>query len=217
MEPKEKIKVVLVDDHTLFRKGMVELINNFPDFEVVWDVSNGSEFVNEIRTRTFPDLVLLDIAMPVMDGFGTGQWIKKKFPDLKFIVLSMSDNESEIIRMIKIGARGYILKDADPAYLERALRDIVAKGFYYSEWLSGTLINNIRGLDTKRDADVLSEKELEFLKLACTEMTYKEIADKMNLSARTIDGYRDAIFEKLSLKSRVGIVLYAIKHGIVKL
>jgi two-component system, NarL family, invasion response regulator UvrY len=216
VEPKEKIKVVLVDDHTLFRKGMVELINNFPDFEVVWDVCNGSEFVNEIRTKTYPDLVLLDIAMPVMDGFGTGQWIKKKFPDLKFIVLSMSDNEGEIIRMIKIGARGYILKDADPAYLERALRDIVAKGFYYSEWLSGTLINNIRGLDAKKEEDVLSEKELEFLKLACTEMTYKEIADKMNLSARTIDGYRDAIFEKLSLKSRVGIVLYAIKHGIVK-
>lgn len=217
MEPKEKIKVVLVDDHTLFRKGMVELINNFPDFEVVWDVSNGSEFVNEIRTRTFPDLVLLDIAMPVMDGFETGLWIKKKFPDLKFIVLSMSDNESEIIRMIKAGARGYILKDADPAYLERALRDIVAKGFYYSEWLSGTLINNIRGLEPKKEADRLNEKEMEFLKLACTEMTYKEIADKMNLSARTIDGYRDAIFEKLSLKSRVGIVLYAIKHGIVKL
>lgn len=217
MEPKDKVKVVLVDDHTLFRKGMVELISNFSDFEVVWDACNGSEFVSEIKTKAFPDLVLLDIAMPVMDGFETGQWIKRKFPDLKFIVLSMSDNESEIIRMIKIGARGYILKDADPAYLEHALRDIVAKGFYYSEWLSGTLINNIRGLETKKEVDALSEKELEFLKLACTEMTYKEIADKMNLSARTIDGYRDAIFEKLSLKSRVGIVLYAIKHGIVKL
>jgi two-component system, NarL family, invasion response regulator UvrY len=217
VEQKEKIKVVLVDDHTLFRKGMVELINNFPDFEVVWDVCNGSEFVNEIKVRTFPELVLLDIAMPLMDGFETGQWIKKKFPELKFIVLSMCDNESDIIRMLKYGARGYILKDADPAYLERALRDIVAKGFYYSEWLSGTLINNIRGLETKKEPDGLNDKEMEFLKLACTEMTYKEIADKMNLSARTIDGYRDAIFEKLTLKSRVGIVLYAIKHGIVKL
>jgi DNA-binding NarL/FixJ family response regulator len=128
----------------------------------------------------------------------------------------MSNNENDIIKMIKGGARGYILKDANPEYLERALRDIAAKGFYYSEWLSGTLINNIRGLDTKKDADELTEKELEFIKMACTEMTYKEIADKMCLSARTIDGYRDAIFEKLNLKSRVGIVLYAIKHAIVK-
>jgi two-component system, NarL family, invasion response regulator UvrY len=216
VENKKKIKVVLIDDHTLFRKGMVELINNFPDFEVVWDVNNGSEFVVAIKTKPYPDLVLLDIAMPVMDGFETGRWIKTKFPDLKFIVLSMSNNENDIIKMIKGGARGYILKDANPEYLERALCDIAAKGFYYSEWLSGTLINNIRGLDTKKDSDELTEKELEFIKMACTEMTYKEIADKMCLSARTIDGYRDAIFEKLNLKSRVGIVLYAIKHAIVK-
>jgi two-component system invasion response regulator UvrY len=216
MTKKEyKTKVVLIDDHTLFRKGIAELINNFSDFEVIWDASNGKEFVNEIKTKPFPDLVLLDIAMPEMDGFETAQWIKAKFPELKFMVLSMSDNESDIIKMIKYGARGYILKDANPEYLERALTDMVTKGFYYSEWLSGTIINSLRGVETKKEEE-LSEKEIEFLKLACTEMTYKEIADKMFLSVRTIDGYRDALFEKLNLKSRVGLVLYAIKHGLVK-
>lgn len=216
MTKKEnKTKVVLIDDHTLFRKGIGELINNFSDFEVIWDVGNGKEFVNEIKTKPYPDLVLLDIAMPEMDGFDTAKWIKAKFPDLKFMVLSMCDNESDIIKMIKYGARGYILKDANPEYLQRALTDMVTKGFYYSEWLSGTLINSLRGIESKKEEE-LSEKEMEFLKLACTEMTYKEIADKMFLSARTIDGYRDALFEKLNLKSRVGLVLYAIKHGVVK-
>ena len=153
--------------------------------------------------------------MPEMDGFDTAQWIKSEYPDLSFMVLSMCDNESDIIKMIKYGAKGYILKDANPEYLQHALTDMVSKGFYYSEWLSGTLINSLRGGDAKKE-DELSEKEIEFLKLACTEMTYKEIADKMFLSVRTIDGYRDALFEKLSIKSRVGLVLYAIKHGFVK-
>lgn len=216
MAKSEKIKVVLIDDHTLFRKGMAELINNFNDFEVIWDVSNGLEFINHIETRTFPDIVLLDIAMPEMDGYETAQWIKKNYPDLKFLVLSMCDNESEIIRLIKYGARGYILKDANPDFLENALKDIVSKGFYYSEWLSGTLINSIRSTEPRKTENDISEKEIEFLKHACTEMTYKEIADVMYLSARTIDGYRDSLFEKLSLKSRVGLVLYAIKQGIVK-
>jgi two-component system, NarL family, invasion response regulator UvrY len=133
------------------------------------------------------------------------------------MILSMCDNESEIIRLIKYGARGYVLKDANPEFLENALKDIISKGFYYSEWLSGTLINSIRGIEHKKVENEISDKEAEFLKLACTEMTYKEIADKMCLSARTIDGYRDSLFEKLSLKSRVGLVLYAIKHSIVKI
>lgn len=207
-------KVVLVDDHTLFRKGMVELINKFNNFKVIWDASNGKELQKQLKTQETPDIILLDIAMPEMDGFETAQFLKEKYPEIKFIALSMCDNESAIIKMIKYGSKGYILKDTNPEYLENALNDVVKKGFFYSEWLSGTLLNSILGIDSKNEEKELSGKELEFLKYACTELTYKEIADKMFLSVRTIDGYREALFEKLNVKSRVGLVIYAIKQGI---
>jgi DNA-binding NarL/FixJ family response regulator len=131
----------------------------------------------------------------------------------------MYDNENAIIRMFKAGAKGYILKDCDPAELRTALDSIVRKGYYYSEMVTGRLIHTINQLDEEesniKQLVQLNEREIEFLKLACTEMTYKEIADRMFLSPRTIDGYRDALFEKLSAKTRVGLVMYAIKNGIV--
>ena len=157
--------------------------------------------------------------MPEMDGFATSQWIKQTYPLTKVLALSMYDNENSVIRMFKAGAKGYILKDSEPSELKAALDSIMTKGYYYSELVTGKLIHSINKLD--EDADVrnlvqLNEREIDFLKYACTEMTYKEIADKMFLSPRTIDGYRDALFEKLNLKTRVGLVMYAIKNGIVQ-
>jgi two-component system, NarL family, invasion response regulator UvrY len=210
-----KYKVVLVDDHTLFRKGISGLINDFSNFEVVWEAGNGKEFTKILKENQMPDIVLLDITMPEMDGYQTSLWIKKNHPDLKFVILSMCDNEAEIIKMLKAGARGYVLKDANPEFLEAALEEVMNKGFYYSEWLSGTIISSLRGNDGKKENEI-NDKENEFLRLACSELTYKEIADKMNLSVRTIDGYRDSLFEKLNIKSRVGLVLFAIKNGYAK-
>lgn len=159
--------------------------------------------------------------MPEMDGYETTLWLKKNHPEIKVLALSMYDNENAIIRMFKAGAKGYILKDCEPSELRMALDALAGKGFYYSEMVTGRLIHSINKLDDDDDHTShliqLNDRELEFLKLACSELTYKEIADRMFLSPRTIDGYRDALFEKLHVKTRVGLVMYAIKNGIVTL
>jgi DNA-binding NarL/FixJ family response regulator len=157
--------------------------------------------------------------MPEMDGYDTAQWLKENHPDIKVLALSMYDNENSIIRMLKAGAKGYILKDCEPSELKAAIDAVVSKGYYYSDLVSGKLIHAINkiedsGSDTNTLAN-LNDRETDFLKYACTELTYKEIADKMFVSPRTIDGYRDALFEKLHVKTRVGLVMYAIKNGIV--
>jgi DNA-binding NarL/FixJ family response regulator len=219
MKQDNKIKVALVDDHVLLRNGLAALINSLDAYSVIFEADNGIDFQKKIKKDNAPDLILLDINMPEMDGFATARWIKQNLPLVKVMALSMYDNENAVIRMFKAGAKGYILKDSEPAELKAALDSIINKGYYYSELVTGKLIHSINKLD--EDADVrnlvqLNDREIEFLKYACTEMTYKEIADKMYLSPRTIDGYRDALFEKLNLKTRVGLVMYAIKNGIVQ-
>lgn len=219
MSEDDSLKITLVDDHRLFRKGMVELVSELKGFSIMEDLSNGLELIHSIQEGKVPDIVLLDIKMPVMDGYETVAWIKENKPTIKVLALSMYDNEESILKMLKLGAKGYILKDADPAELEEALLDLVRKGFYYSAFVSGTLIKGINKEPEETNKmnttlEKLNPRETEFLRLVCTELTYKEIADKMCLAPRTIDGYRDVLFEKLQIKSRTGLVLYAIKAGI---
>lgn len=219
MKEQQKIKVALADDHVLLRKGLAGVVDSFGDYEVLFEADNGNHFIEQIKKNGEPSLVLLDINMPQMDGYATAQWLKQHHPLVNVIALSMYDNENAIIRMFKAGAKGYILKDSEPPELKKALDSVHQKGYYYSELVTGRLIHSINKMDDAH-SDVknlieLNDRELDFLKFACTEMTYKEIAEKMFLSPRTIDGYRDALFEKLQLKTRVGLVMYAIKNGIV--
>lgn len=213
-------KIVLVDDHVLLRKGLADLVRNF-GFEVLYEANNGKEFCEKLKSNNdHPQLVLLDINMPQMDGYETSLWLKKNYPDIKILALSMHDDENAVIRMLKNGARGYILKDTEPSELKTAIDAILQKGFYYSEMVTGRLVHSIAGIDDESHSSQqilhLTEREIEFLKLTCSEMTYKEIADKMYLSPRTVDGYRDALFQKLEIKTRTGLVIYAIKNGIVQ-
>jgi len=213
--------VVLVDDHVLLRNGLANLIESFGDYKVLFQADNGKYFIEKLQPKNLPEIVLMDINMPLMDGYETALWLKEHYPEIKILALSMYDNENSIIRMFKAGAKGYILKDCDPSELKTALEALITKGFYYSEMVTGKLIHTINTLDEK-DSQVknivkLNDREITFLKLACTELTYKEIADKMFLSPRTIDGYRDDLFQKLNVKTRVGLVMYAIKNGIITL
>lgn len=213
-------KIALADDHVLLRNGLANLLRDL-EYDVVFEAGNGQEFIEKLGANALPDVVLMDINMPKMDGYDTAQWLKRNHPDIKVLALSMYDDENAIIRMLKCGARGYILKDSDPAELKLALQALLTKGFYHSELVTGKLIHTINHLDEPEHSSVknllgLNEREIEFLKLVCTEMTYKEIAEQMCLSPRTIDGYRDALFEKLNLKSRVGLVVFAIKNRITK-
>lgn len=210
--------IVLVDDHVLLRNGLAELVKSL-GHNVLFEADNGKDLLSKLNEKQLPDIILMDINMPEMDGYETAQWIKINQPDIKVLALSMYDNETSIIRMLKCGAKGYILKDAEPAELRAAIDAVMSKGFYYSDLVSGKLMHAINKMDDEtgdlKSLVPLNDRETDFLKYSCTELTYKEIADKMFVSPRTIDGYRDALFEKLHVKTRVGLVMYAIRNGIV--
>jgi DNA-binding NarL/FixJ family response regulator len=209
----ENIKVALADDHVLVRNGLAGLVTNL-GYTVQFQSSNGNDFIKKFNAQNPPDIVLMDINMPDMDGYATTLWLRNNHPTVNVLALSMYEDDYAIIRMFKSGARGYILKDVEPVALKRAIDDVVTKGVHYTELVTGKLLHSIYA----GDAQVLNinEKEIEFLKLASTEMTYKEIAEKMNVSPRTVDGYRDTLFEKLNIKNRVGLVLFAIRHNFVQ-
>lgn len=210
--------VALVDDHELLRTGLAAIINSFEGFKVVMEANNGKQFIEKVKGKTPPDIVLLDITMPVMDGYETSIWIKANLPKTKVLVLSMLENDTAIIRMLKNGARGYILKDSKPKVFKDALDNIRDSGYFINELVSNKLMHYINHEEVfEGDAlalNNLTENETTFLKWICTEKTYKEIADEMCLSPRTIDTYRDNLFKKLDVKTRVGLAIFAIKNGI---
>ncbi len=212
----ETIDVALVDDHHLFRSGMTSLINSFTGYRVLLEAGNGQEFISKISKKFKPQIVLLDLSMPVMDGFETAKWLGENFPDIQIIVLSMFEDSLKVITAIKMGVKGYLLKDADPDEFKLALDTVSASGVYYPDFVTRHLVDDAQKPE-KNIPVKLNAREIEFLKLCCTELTYKEIADQMNVSVRTVDGYRDHLFEKLNVKNRVGLVIYAIKTKIVEI
>ncbi|MBX7124128.1 MAG: response regulator transcription factor [Cyclobacteriaceae bacterium] len=208
-------KICLIDDHKLFRKGMAQLIGRIPGYKVCGEAGNGRDFIEMVQAGLTPDLVLLDVQMPVMNGEETASWLRQHAPSVRVLALTMHDDEMHIIRMIRAGARGYILKDAEPEDLRTALDTVVQGDFYHTPQVSRAMANTI-GLPAE-EPPALTRREREFIEHACTELTYKEIADVMNCSLRTVDGYREELFEKLAVRSRVGLVVYAIRHELVQL
>ncbi len=209
-----KIRIALVDDHVILRKSLAILIELLQDFEIVLEAGNGQEMIEEFQTKPIPDIVLLDITMPVMDGVKTAWWLKQHYPDVKVLALSMIKNDFIIIRMLKNGARGYILKDCDPVELRAALHQVHENGYYYNELIKPKMKpKDGQGPESRI---MFSEQELSFLRWACTEKSHKQIADEMRISPRTVDGYRDSLFKKLNVNTRLGIALYAIKNGLVQ-
>lgn len=212
------ISLALADDHGLMRSGLASLLTEM-GFRTLFEANNGEDFIKKIGLVGVPDVALLDINMPVMDGYATAQWLKQNHPEVGILALSMINDEAGVLRMIQSGAKGYVLKDSSLTELKTAINDIHTKGYYHSEFVSYKLIQSLNrdtSASQKKNND-LTEREMQFLILACTELTYKEIADRMYVSNRTVEGYRDAICEKLDIKSRVGLALYAIKKGFVKL
>jgi two-component system, NarL family, invasion response regulator UvrY len=213
------ISIAFVDDHRLLRHGLVELVQKKPAYQVVMEADNGKDFINQLKGLSqLPDLVFLDIKMPEMNGFDTALWLKINHPKIKVIALSMNDDEVSIVRMIRNGAKGYLLKDSESEEFYEAIERVMTMGFYYSDMVVGALSNSMHSPQgmLMHSSDLISARELEFLKLICSgDITYKEIADRMNLSVRTIDGYRESLFEKLNVKSKVGLVLYAVQNNLL--
>lgn len=210
-------KVYIVDDHALFSQSLAVLINHFEEYEVTFQGQNGRDLIFRLQDNTLeaPDIILLDLNMPVMNGVETMDWLMKNHPTIPVLVLSMQDDANLILEMIKKGVKGYLLKDITPTLLKKALDDTLNFGFYHTEKVTKALISSLH--QNKPHMYEIKDKEMTFLKLACTEKTYKEIADEMHMSPKTIDGYRESLFEKLEVKSRVGLVLYAIKNNIYRL
>ena len=223
MPGKQIMRLALVDDHTLFRKGLINLIELVcSDCEILFEADNGVDLQQKITKANEPDILLLDVNMPKMDGFATVQWLTENFPLVKILVVSMVEKEESIVRMLKLGVKGYLSKDVEPQVLGEALNAIMNKGFYYTDFITGKLVHALNSNNNpdkvKTDAlRLMNDREKDFLKLACSELTYNEIAGKMFVSPKTVDGYRNALFEKFNVKSRVGLVLFAIKNELVVL
>jgi DNA-binding NarL/FixJ family response regulator len=208
----DQIHIAIVDDHTLFRNGVAALMSEFAELKVVFEAENGEQMQQMLNNHPLPEVILMDINMPVMDGYAAAKWIKEKYPQIRVLALSMFEDDKAVIKMIKSGASGYVLKESKPRELLEAIKTIHVKGVYINEMVSGKLIRSI----ADDEANHFSKKELEFLKLCCSELTYKEIADQMFVSPRTVDNYRESLFQKLNIKSRTGLVLYAIQNEIFK-
>jgi len=215
------LNIALVDDHNLFRKGLIKLINlgdTQNKYNILFEAENGRDLKEKMTQPPFPDIILMDIDMPDINGFESVEWLQRTHPSVKVLVISMVDSELEILRMLRLGVKGYLSKDIEVEDMHRALEAIAGNGFYYSDVAAEVLNLSLNGGTRQHDASLnLSENEREFLKLVTTEMTYDQIADKMHLSPKTIDGYRDALFKRLNVKTRVTLALYAVRQGIVAL
>lgn len=212
-----KYNIALVDDHVLLRDALANVINGFENCTVTLRANHGNDLIQQLKTKSAPHLVVLDINMPVMDGYETARWIKENIPETQIIVLTMFDSEIALIRLLQSGVKAFLKKDTHPKELHFAIESVMETGFYYSQNSSGKLANAFRNPTRSFTAYpvMLTDNEITFLKFSSTEMTYKEIATEMFISPRTVDNYRDQLFDKLNIRSRVGLAMYAIKNGIV--
>lgn len=218
MKTSLSYKLILADDHILLRDALASLVNNFDEFTVVATASNGLEVIQSMEKGYKPDIVLMDLNMPKMDGYEAAKWMAKQYPEIKIVILTMYDSEIALIRLLQAGVNGFLKKDIHPSELKNALLTIAAGEYYYSNHTTVKIASLFRKDSANHSAlekSMLTDTEIEFLKLASTEMTYKEIAHAMHMTPRHIDSYRDSLFTKLDVKSRVGLAIYAVRNGLV--
>jgi DNA-binding NarL/FixJ family response regulator len=217
---KNKIKIVIADDHKLFRKGIIALLSDFHFIDEIDEASNGLELIELLeRMEILPDVILLDLRMPVMDGVEAQQKIRTLYPDIKVIILTMEDDEQYILHLISEGVNGYLLKNADPDEMEKAIQKVIERGFYFSDDISNLAMKNLKKKE-KTDAIFnpdFTERELQVLELICREYSNGEIAEALNISIRTAEGYRLKLVEKSGAKNIAGLVVLALKYNWVSL
>lgn len=215
----EKIRLAIADDHKIFRNGLRATLEDCAGFELVMEASNGKQLIAQLSSDT-PDVILMDIKMPEMDGIQTTAFIKPRYPQIKILALSMFNEDKYIVDMMKAGASGYLLKNAEPEEIIEAISTVYHKDYYFNEHLSLTLIKQLAGTTNAGNIASASladfnDREIEVLKLVCQEYSNQEIADKICLSVRTVEGYRARLFEKTRSRNLVGLVIFAIKTGII--
>ncbi len=207
-----KYSVVIVDDHVLLAQAIQELVNSFEGFETLYLCKNGKELLEKLKfANNVPDIILMDVNMPVINGITATKTINELYPEVNVLALSVEVDEDIILGMLRAGAKGYLMKDTEKEVLQEALEHVIKEGYYHTNTIAKLLVGN---LVKAPSGEELKERELEFIKHACTEMTYKEIAEVMFLSPKTIEGYRDSLYDKLNIKNRIGLVLYAIRNNL---
>jgi DNA-binding NarL/FixJ family response regulator len=218
MESNNQVRVLLADDHRLLRDALATLINSYEGFCVVGKAGTGREVIQFVEEGLMPDIILLDLNMPDLDGYDTAIWLNQHYPDIRVLVLTMYDSEVVLMRLLQVGVCGMIKKDVNPNEMLRALTAVATDGFYYSPHATGRLgciFRKQSSSSRELEKAFLSEQEIRFLKLASTDLTYKEVAREMNITVRAVDSLRDQLFEKLDVKSRVGLAVFAMKKGIL--
>jgi len=215
----KKLKVCIADDHTLFRKAMVNLIRTFENVADVKDAENGKELLTLMKYET-PDVAIVDLQMPVMDGAETCENILSKYPDVKIIILTMHDSERYILHMMEMGVHAFLLKNTEPDELEEAIYSVIEKDFYHNDLVASVLRKNVKekksGQRPVFTSAELSEREKEIVMLVCQELTIKEIGHKLSISENTVRNHRVNIMEKIGVNNMVGLVKYAYEIGLVK-
>ncbi|MEP3837659.1 MAG: response regulator transcription factor [Algibacter sp.] len=203
--------VAVVDDFQLLAQAMATLVDSFKNFQVCYTCNTGKEIIEKLdASLKHPDIILMDVNMPVLNGIQATKHIKNRYPNVKIIAISVENKKNDVLQMLEAGAKSFLLKNIEKSTLEKALIQTINKGYYHTEHVSKILVDALH--NQEKNKSILKEREIEFLNHACTDKTYKEIAAKMFLSPKTIDGYRDALFNKFNVRNRIGLVLYAIKN-----
>jgi two-component system invasion response regulator UvrY len=218
MSVAKDISVVLVDDHVIVRNGLKSLIELIGSFKVTNQYDNGDDFVKAFPMEQEPDLVIMDLNMPVMNGLEAMHWVRRHKPNLRVLILTLDTDERTIIQLYRLGVRGYLPKNTTAEELRDAIENVVFTGYYHSE-MAQKALNSDQARHGDNEVPEVTDREMEFITLVCDpqEYTYEQMANIMGVHRRTIDGYRDAIFRKLDVRSKTGLVLYAIKHGLAKI
>ena len=214
-----KIKVLITDDHALFRAGVRSSLSHYKDIDFIGEAENGMQLLNLIKFLK-PDVILLDIQMPILDGIASLPEVKKVLPDAKIIMLTMNDDVSMISKLMEIGANSYLTKDSDSETIYEAIKTVYAKEYFFNDYTNKALLTGLKSrrvLEASSHDDAeLTEKELQVLKLMCDEKSTKEIADIVEISPRTVEAIRERLKMKTGTKTTAGLILYAVKHGIVE-
>ena len=211
------VRYIIADDHKIFREGLRLVLSDDSQLQFIAEAENGKELL-EILKGNEADVILLDLKMPVMDGMAATKEIRSAYPAVKILILTMHDEEHMIIHMLEAGANGYLLKNADPVEIKTAMHAVVENNYYFNDMVSNTMLKNIMTKNIAepsfKPAIELDDRETKILQLICQECTSAEIGDKIFLSARTVEGIRSGIMEKIGVRNIAGLVMYAVKNGI---
>lgn len=218
----EIIKIAIADDEALFRAGMSFILTRIKNFEIVFEAENGSDLIEKLKTHTKPDVVLMDLKMPMLNGVESTKILQKEYPEIKVIAVTSYDGKSFITNMIDVGASSYLLKNTSPKVVVHTINEVYDKGFYYDERVLKIIHENLLSAKSKRiksdlDNNLLTKREKEILELICNQYTTNEIAEKLFISPRTVEGHRNNLLLKTESKNVAGLVIYGIQKKLIEL